>query len=395
MSRPSKKLVFVVAGIVIVLLAGWWALGRWRVGRNQAIRLSGNIELTQVDISFKIPGKLIERAVDEGQAVKKGMVLARLDDAQLQRQREREQAGVAAAEAGLRQVATAVEFQKASLEADSDLRRAEVRAAEARLRDLLAGARRQEIEQARAALDEARTEQQRATADWDRAQRLYKNDDISRAQYDQFQARYQAASAMARQAGERLALVQEGPRPEEIEAARAQLDRAQAALRLSQAAALELKRREQEIDSRRAEVERARAQLAMTQTQLDDSVAAAPIDGVVLSKAAEVGQVVAAGTAILTLGDLEHPWLRAYISETDLGRVKLGARVRVTTDSFPGKLYWGWVSFIASDAEFTPKQIQTAEERVKLVYRVKIGLPNPNHELKSNMPADAEILLEK
>ena len=395
MSRPSKKLIFVVAGIVIVLLAGWWALGRWRAGRNQAIRLSGNIELTQVDISFKIPGKLIERAVDEGQAVKKGMVLARLDDAQLLRQREREQAGVAAAEAGLRQVATAVEFQKASLEADTDLRRAEVRAAEARLRDLLAGARRQEIEQARAALDEARTEEQRATADWDRAQRLYQSDDISRAQYDQFQARYQAASAMARQAGERLALVQEGPRPEEIEAARAQLERARAALRLSQAAALELKRREQETDSRRAEIERARAQLAMTQTQLDDSVAVAPIDGVVLSKAAEVGQVVAAGTAILTLGDLEHPWLRAYINETDLGRVKLGARVRVTTDSFPGKVYWGRVSFVASDAEFTPKQIQTAEERVKLVYRVKIELPNPDHELKSNMPADAEILLEK
>jgi HlyD family secretion protein len=395
MSRPSKKLIFVVAGIVIVLLAGWWALGRWRAGRNQAIRLSGNIELTQVDISFKIPGKLIERAVDEGQAVKKGMVLGRLDDAQLLRQREREQAGVAAAEAALRQVLTAVEFQKASLAADTELRHAEVRAAEARLRDLLAGARRQEIEQARAALDEARTEEQRATADWDRAQRLYKSDDISRAQYDQFQARYQAASAMARQAGERLALVQEGPRPEEIEAARAQLERARAALRLSQAAALELKRREQETDSRRAEIERARAQLAMTQTQLDDSVAVAPIDGVVLSKAAEVGQVVAAGTAILTLGDLEHPWLRAYINETDLGRVKLGARVRVTTDSFPGKVYWGRVSFVASDAEFTPKQIQTAEERVKLVYRVKIELPNPDHELKSNMPADAEILLEK
>jgi HlyD family secretion protein len=396
MSRPSKKLIFVVAGIVIVLLAGWWALGRWwGGGRNRAIRLSGNIELTQVDISFKIPGKLIERAVDEGQAVKKGMVLGRLDDAQLLEQRERERAGVAGAEAALRQVLTAVEFQKASLEAETDLRRAEVRAAEARLRDLLAGARRQEIEQARAALDEARTEEQRATADWDRAQRLYKNDDISRAQYDQFQARHQAAAAMSRQAGERLALVQEGPRREEIEAGRAQLERARAALRLSQAAALELKRREQEVDSRRADLQRARAQLAVTQTQLDDSIAVAPIDGVVLSKAAEPGQVVAAGTAILTLGDLEHPWLRAYINETDLGRVKLGARVRVTTDSFPGKVYWGGVSFIASDAEFTPKQIQTAEERVKLVYRVKIELPNPNHELKSNMPADAEILLEK
>lgn len=393
--KAKKRLIVVLVAALVLAIVSAAAFKRWGAGRNQAIRLSGNIELTQVDISFKIPGKLVERAVDEGQAVKKGMVLGRLDDAQLLRQREREQAGVAAAEAAFRQVLTAVEFQKASLEADTELRRAEVRAAEARLRDLLAGARRQEIEQARAALDEARTEEQRATADWDRAQRLYKNDDISRAQYDQFQARYKAASAMARQADERLALVQEGPRAEEIEAARAQLERARAALRLSQAAALELKRREQEIDSRRAELERARAQLAMTQTQLDDSVAAAPIDGVVLSKAAEPGQVVAAGTAILTLGDLEHPWLRAYINETDLGRVKLGARVRVTTDSFPGKVYWGWVSFIASDAEFTPKQIQTAEERVKLVYRVKIGLPNPDHELKSNMPADAEILLEK
>ena len=101
-----------------------------------------------------------------------------------------------------------------------------------------------------------------------------------------------------------------------------------------------------------------------------------PIDGVVLVKSAEPGEVLAAGTTVVTIGDLDHPWLRAYINETDLGRVKLGQKVKLTTDSFPGKVYWGTVSFISSEAEFTPKQIQTKEERVKLVYRIKIDVDN-------------------
>ena len=192
-----------------------------------------------------------------------------------------------------------------------------------------------------------------------------------------------------------MALVEEGPRQEEIESARAQVARARAALRLSEAARLELKRKRQEIETRRAETARARAQVGVLDAQLDDAVAVSPIDGVVLTKAAEVGEVVAAGTPVLTVGDLAHPWLRGYINETDLGRVKLGARVRVTTDSYPDKVYWGRLSFIASDAEFTPKQIQTPEERVKLVYRVKIDIPNPQQELKLNMPVEAEILLQE
>jgi len=115
---------------------------------------------------------------------------------------------------------------------------------------------------------------------------------------------------------------------------------------------------------------------------------------VVLVKSADVGEVLAPGTAVVTVGDIDHPWLRGYINETDLGKVKIGSRANVTTDSYPGKVYTGHVSFIASEAEFTPKQIQTQQERVKLVYRVKIQVENPNHQLKSNMPADAEIVLE-
>jgi HlyD family secretion protein len=131
----------------------------------------------------------------------------------------------------------------------------------------------------------------------------------------------------------------------------------------------------------------------MTEAQLNDTTIVAPIDGVIMVKAAENGEVVAAGTTIVSIGDLDHPWLRAYINETDLGRIHLGQSVSLGTDSFPNKKYEGKISFIASEAEFTPKQIQTKEERVKLVYRVKIEVANTEHELKNNMPVDAEIVL--
>jgi HlyD family secretion protein len=146
--------------------------------------------------------------------------------------------------------------------------------------------------------------------------------------------------------------------------------------------------------ARRAEIARSQASIALIDSQLSDTVAASPVDGVVLVKSADPGEVLAAGTTVVTVGDIEHPWLRGYVNETDLGRVKLGSRARVTTDSYRGKTYDGHVSFIASEAEFTPKQIQTQQERVKLVYRIKIDIDNPKRELKSNMPADAEIVLE-
>jgi len=104
---------------------------------------------------------------------------------------------------------------------------------------------------------------------------------------------------------------------------------------------------------------------------------------------------VAAGTPVITVADLASVWLRAYIVETDLGRVKLGQAVRVTTDTYPGKVYEGHISFIASQAEFTPKNVQTQSERVKLVYRIKADIPNPHMELKPGMPADAQIHLSE
>jgi HlyD family secretion protein len=120
---------------------------------------------------------------------------------------------------------------------------------------------------------------------------------------------------------------------------------------------------------------------------------AAPPMYVVLSKNLEPGEYVAPGTPVVTIGDLVNVWLRAYVNETDLGRVKVGQKARVTTDTDPRKIYDGRISFIASQAEFTPKNVQTEKERVKLVYRIKIDIRNPDMELKPGMPADAKIVL--
>lgn len=391
----SKKTAVAAIVIVAAAVAGWSSWKWFRDGNGNGIRVSGNIELTQVDIAFKIPGKLVERTVGEGDPVRKGMLVARLDKEQLLAQRERAQAALAAAESMLAQQRTAVQWQSETLEGQIQQRQAEVRAAEAKLAELLAGSRTQEKQQARAAVDRAQSEYDRAAKDWKRAQMLFANDDISAADHDQYRTRYESAEAQLKTAKEQLALVMEGPRQETIEQARAMMGQAQAALRLAQAQRLELQRRREELKTRAADIAARKADLQIIETQLNDTEAVSPIDGVVLVKSAEPGEIIAAGTTVVTVGDIEHPWLRAYISELDLGRVKLGDKANITTDSFPGKVYPGKVTFISSEAEFTPKQIQTPEERAKLMYRIKIEVENPHHELKSNMPADAEILVDR
>ena len=390
----KKRLIVLVLVLAVAGGAGFYA---WRgSSRNSQAdtKISGNIELTEVNIAFKTAGKLIERTVEEGDMVKKGQVIARLDRDQLVAQREREVAGLESAQAQMAQAETALEWQRATLAGDIEQKRGDLASLEARLLELRNGARPQEKLDAKAAVDAAQSELERSKRDWDRAQILYKNDDISTAQFDQYRNRWENADALLKQMKEREALVLAGPRAEQIEAQASLVQRARGALKMAEANALELKRREQEVTTRTAEIARSRANIALIDSQLADTIAASPVDGVVLVKSADPGEVLAAGTTVVTIGDIDHPWLRGYINETELGRVKIGSKARVTTDSYPGKVYQGRVSFIASEAEFTPKQIQTQQERVKLVYRIKIEMENPNHELKSNMPADAELVLE-
>ena len=386
-----------IAILIVVLLlagAGVYAFRNANKQPDNRLIVSGNIELNEVSIAFKTAGRLIERTVNEGDDVKKGQILARIDRDQLQAQRERETAGLASTESQLLQARTGVEWQKATQAADVEARRADLAGAEARLAEMRNGARPQERLDAKAAVDAAASELERARKDWERAQTLYKNDDISTAQYDQFRSRFQNAEAAFQQAKEREALVLAGPRAEQIQGQQAVVERARAALKMAEANALEIQRRTEELTGRRAEIGRSKANLALIDTQLSDTIAVSPVDGVVLVKAADPGEIIAPGTSVLTVGDIDHPWVRAYINEPDRQKAKIGQAVKVTTD-VPGKVYNGRITFISSQAEFTPKQIQTQQERVKLVYRIKIEVENPGRALKSNMPVDAEIVLDK
>jgi HlyD family secretion protein len=388
-----KKRIIILLVLIAIGAGAWWYWRSQHSNPGDRIFVSGNLELTQVDISFKVAGRLIERKVDEGNWVKKDDLIATLDPIMYRQQKVRDQATVASAISNYQQLETSVAYQKATLESDIATRNAELNSSTAKLEELLNGSRKQDVQQAEAAVNDAKAQLEFARLDWARMQTLYKNEDISTQQYDQARTKFDSAQAMLRQAEEKLSLVKEGPRQEDIAAARADVARAKGAVATAEANRLELKRREEQLVSGKDEIDRSRAQVGISESQLNDTEVSTPIDGVVLVKSAEPGEVLGAGTTVVTIGDLEHPWMRAYINETDLGRVKLGQVVHLSTDSFPGKTYTGTVSYIASEAEFTPKQIQTKEERVKLVYRIKITVDNSSHELKNNMPMDAEIIL--
>jgi len=387
-----KRLIPVV--ILLLAVGGYFAWSRMKVDDEGVLRLSGNIEFKKVDIAFKTAGKLIELAVDEGANVTKGKIIARLDHEQMTRMRERDSATVLSAESQLLQLQTGIRYQKEMTKGETALRESEMRQAKAKLQELLDGARPQELSQARSALEDLRTLRAQAGKELDRAKQLIAKEDISQNQFDQYQTRFASLSAQVASAEQRLALLTEGPRKTDIEAARAAVARTEAALRMTEAQRLEILRREEDLAARRADISRAKSGVSVIDSQLDDTVAIAPIDGVVLLKSADPGEVLAAGTPIVTLGDIDHPWLRGYVPQSKLGQVKLGMPVAIHSDSYPGKTYRGKVSFIASEAEFTPKQIQTTEERVKLVYRIKVEVENPGRELKLNMPVDGVINLK-
>ncbi len=299
---------------------------------QSTLKVSGNIEVTQVEASFKVAGRVAERPVDEGQTVKSGQLIARLEDADF-----------------TQQVA---------------LRQAEADAARANLDRLLAGSRKEEIGSARAQLEQARADLSRAQADDGRNSDLFKKEVISAREYDASHSAFLASQARVNQAQEQFDLVKNGPRREDIAQARARLESAEQSLGLAR-------------------------------TQLSYATLTAAQPGVVLSKNVEPGEFVAPGTPVVTLGDLHEVYLRAYVDERDLGRVKLGQSVALSTDTYPGKRYEGRISFISPEAEFTPKTVQTEKERVKLVYRIKVTVPNPQMELKPGMPAEGRIRTEE
>jgi len=395
MKRPPRPILVAgaIALVAAVALAGW-SWWRSRLDASGILHASGRIEVTEVNVSSKVTGRVTALHVDEGTDVTAGQLIADLEGQELEAQLRQTRAALQSTEARLTQAR--ITFQVEPTMVRTQIRQGEegLRAAEERLRMLQAGFRAQEIEEGRANLRQAEARLEIARLTRDRYRGLLADGAISKQDLDRSESELQAAEAAVRAARERLNILEEGSRPEDIRMAQADRDRAAAALEAARANAATLDLRQQDVRVAEAAVGEAAANVRRLETQVAELKVFAPLAATVLTKAVEAGEVVAAGKPLVLLGDLDHPWIKIYVPETQLGKVRLGAPARVLVDSFPNLPFRGTVTWISDQAEFTPKNVQTAEERVNLVYAVKITIQNAERKLKAGMPADAEVALE-
>jgi HlyD family secretion protein len=327
MKRKALVLVVVLVAVGATL---WWWLGRPDPSRSE-LWASGTVEATEARLGFELAGRLAEVVPREGEPVDAGALLARLDTREL--------------EAGRAQAV------------------AQVAAAEARLAELAAGFRPQEIAQGRSEVAAARERLADAERDLARSRTLLAGGAVPAEAVDKAVSGRELAARRLEQAEQQLALLRQGARPEQIAA-------------------------------QRAVVEQASAALAATEASLEKTSLAAPFDGVVTVRHREPGETVSPGSPVVTLLDRDDRWVRIYVPEDRLGAVHLGASAAIRSDTYPQHDYRGEVVFIASQAEFTPRNVQTREERVRLVYAVKVRVVgDPAFELRPGMPVDVALAL--
>ena len=320
--RPQTAIIMI---LILILVSGC----ETKKPANE-IFASGTIEATDVTISSKTAGQIKEILVNEGSRVKKDEVLMFLDHDLLDIQLRQAQAGI--------------------------------EQAEAQLRLLQAGARKEDIVLAKEQISLAKINLDQATADKERFAKLYETNTITLKQYEDVSTKYDQAMNQYNSAKENLNKVKNIVRPEEIESSKANLKRSIVSADL-------------------------------IRKNIEDCTIKSPSDGIVSKKFVEPGEYITPGAAVLKLSDLQSVDLYIYITEEELGKVKLGQIADVTIDTYKDKIYKGEVIFISPEAEFTPKSIQTQEERTKLVFAVKIHIINNEFDLKSGMPADAKLIL--
>ncbi len=294
------------------------------------IKATGTIESTNITVSSKSAGEIISIFADEGDLIKAGDTILVIDN-----------------EAIVYQLDQAVAAEQI---------------AEAQLSLMIKGARSEDINQAEEMMKQNEANYNLAKSDHSRYTKLWESKAITQKQYEEIVTRLQIAHAQYNVAKENYEKVKKIFRPEEIDQAKANLKKAKASVEL-------LKK------------------------NIRDCYVISPTNGFIVKKYVEVGETVTPMTSLVNISDLSTVNLIIYVSETELGKVKLGQKVEISMDTYPDKIYEGKIIFISPEAEFTPKNIQTNDERTKLVFAVKIEIPNRNFELKPGMPADAKIIL--
>ncbi|MCX7019915.1 MAG: efflux RND transporter periplasmic adaptor subunit [Candidatus Sumerlaeota bacterium] len=370
--RPGLKLT------VLFIVAASFFGGCARNGKELVV--SGRIEVDKVRVGSKIGGRVWKVHYDEGDAVKSGEPVVQLEDRELKAQLDEASASLAQAQSQLDLLLVG------SRREDIDRAEALVRAQRAQLQLSRKGFRDEEIRQAEAQLVSAKSELDLAKKELDSAEMLRKSGTIEQREYDKKRNAYETARAQADVATQKEALYKSGSRPEEIAMSEARLAQAQAELeRLKNGA------RPEEIAAQRAAVEAAAANLARIDSQLAETRILAPMDSTVETLDLKPGDLVKAGETVSVLNLRNSPWVRCYVPENRLGLVRTGMDVDVTVDSFPGKRFKARVRRVNSEAEFTPRNVQTTEKRSELVFEMKADVLQDGGQLRAGMYADVHV----
>ena len=398
------KIIRTILGIVLVaLIAGgvwWWTQRRAQAAANE-LAGSGTIEAVEVNVGPQVSGRVVQVMVSEGQAVKAGDVLLRLDDSVLLQQRAQAEAAIATARAQRDELlAEARPEQLDAARATITSTQAMLSGAQADLDTLLAGTTNDQIAAARAQLAST---QARAKL----AQDTYANVAAGRtngqafgvmgtglgAPEEQMRAQVEAANAQVVAAQDQLNRALAGATSDQIRAAQARVAQVQAQLEAAQVqyALLTAGPSPEQIAAANAAVTQAEAALQPLDVQADELVIRAPTDGVILNRDIEVGETLAPGATAFVIGKLATLQITIYLPESTYGRVKLGQTAQVIVDSYPGVSFAATVVHIADQAEFTPRNVQTVEGRSTTVYAIKLDVPNPDGKLKPGMPADVNF----
>jgi HlyD family secretion protein len=346
------------------------------------IQASGRIEGDQITIAADVSGRIVEMTAREGDLVEAGRVLARLDDRAVRARVVQAEKALAAADATVRRAEAEHAVGDARL--DAGVKSLEVLRQEVPLQVEGADA---DLERARAEHATAEAGEQKNRRDYERIANLHQRDAVTDEERDDAELAWieshngvLTAGAAVRSAEQRAAEARLGTdritaREADVQRLRAEVSRAEAAVEESRA--------------RRAEAE---AMLDEARSVLEDLTVVAPVEGTIVTRISEPGEVIVAGTPLYDLVDLDRLYLRAYIPQQHVGKLSLGAPARVYTDAFPDEPYPATVGQIASRAEFTPREVQTPEQRVKMVFAVKLYLSeNPEHRLRPGLPADAVL----
>jgi HlyD family secretion protein len=357
--------------------------------RRGELYYSGTVEAIQSHLSFQVGGRVLRVNVREGQAVVKDQILAELDPAEFNSRLEQAKANLEKSLKNKEQAETLLRVYEKTLPAEEARAEAGVRALKSQLDDLKAGSRSQEIARADQAMQSATSVLDDAKKNTTRYESLFKRGLVSAKEWDAVRLRYDMALRDYERSREALDLTREGSRAETIRTAEARVDEGKALVNQAQSNLIRIEAAKKDVEAARSIVAATRAALDQTAIQLDYTQLKAPREGIITSRNIEPGEVVTPGKEVLTLSDLATVNLKIFVDETEIGKVKPGQKVDVRVDTFPNKTFPGTVIFISPEGEFTPKIIQTRKERVKLVYLVKVSIPNPALELKSGMPADA------